>query len=74
MAYSDDSLQFDKDLLDALKDAQLEMAKSGGVKTIKKGDYMATYRSPAELEAAISKLELSLHIRENGCLDRRLCQ
>jgi len=74
MAYSDDTLQFDKDLLDALKDAQLAMAQSGGVKRVKKGDFDATYRSPEELEVRIKKLETSIYIRENGCPERKLCQ
>lgn len=74
MAYSDDTLQFDKDLLDALKAAQLEMASSGGVKKVKKGDFQAEYRSPEELDNAIKRLQRSISIREDGCPERKLCQ
>ena len=74
MAYSDDTLQFDKDLLDALKQAQLDMAQSGAVKRVKKGDFSAEYRSPEELDTAIKRLEIKISIREDGCPERKLCQ
>ena len=73
MAYSDDTLTFDKSLLDALKQAQLEMIQSGGVKRVRKGDFQAEYRSPQELEAQIKTLERSIYVRENGCFERKLC-
>ena len=72
--YSEDTLAFDKLLLDALKQAQLDMAQSGGIKRVRKGDFQAEYRSPSELENAIKKLENSIYIRENGCIERKLCQ
>lgn len=74
MVYLDDTIQFDKELLNALKQAQVDMAASGGVKKVKKGDFQAEYRSPAELDAAIKRLETSINIRENGCMERKLCQ
>lgn len=74
MAYSDDTLAFNKSLLDALKSAQLEMTQGGGVKKVRKGDFQAEYRSLAELEQQIKKLEMEIFIEENGCVERKICQ
>lgn len=72
--YTEDTLEFDKVLLNALKQAQLEMAQSGGVKRVKKGDFQAEYRSMQEIEAQIKSLARSIYIRESGCVERKLCQ
>jgi len=66
--YSDNPKQFNIELIDVLNEALLDIAKSGGVKKIRKGDFNAEYRSPAEIEAEIDKRK-----QENMILDGALC-
>lgn len=66
--YSDDPKQFNIELIDALNQALIDIALSGGVKKVRKGDFSAEYRSPAEIEAEIEKRKL-----ENTIMDGGLC-
>ena len=63
--YSTDPTLFNVELLDALKQALLDIALGGGVKRVKKGDFDATYRSPAEIEKAIAKVEREILIQKH---------
>jgi len=66
--YSDNPKQFNNELIDELNNALMDIAKSGGVKRVKKGDFDATYRSTSEIEAEIEKRK-----RENFGLDDGFC-
>ncbi len=66
--YSENPYEFNIELIDALNQALLDIAKSGGVKIVKKGDFMATYRSPNEI-----RKEIELRKLENLSLKGQLC-
>ncbi len=66
--YSENPKQFNVELINELNNALLEIAKSGMAKHVKKGDFDATYRNPAEIEAEIDKRKM-----ENVALDGGLC-
>jgi len=66
--YSENPKQFNVELIDELNNALMELSKSGMAKRVKKGDFDATYRSPAEIEAEIEKRKM-----ENIALDGGLC-
>ena len=63
--YSENPKQFNIELIDALSQALLDIALSGGTKKIRKGDFYAEYRSHAEIEAEIKKRELE-NLRIDG--------
>ena len=65
--FSDNELQFNVELLDALKTAQLDIAKSGAVKHFQKGNFKAEYRSPDEIQKTINQLSTTISIQKNGC-------
>lgn len=69
--FSDNPLQFNKDLIDDYYQALKDIAQSGGVKSIKKGDFTASYRSMNEINSAIRELKNTIYFQENGC--RRKC-
>ena len=66
--YSDNQKQFNIELIDVLNEALWDIAKSGGVKKIRKGDFTAEYRSPNEIEEEIAKRK-----EENMILDGAFC-
>jgi len=67
-SYSDNPKQFNIELIDALSQALLDIALSGGVKKVRKGDFYAEYRSPDEIEKEIAKRK-----EENIIIDGGLC-
>ena len=69
--FSDNPSQFNKELLDDYYQALKDIAQSGGVKLIKKGDFSASYRSPNEINQAIKELENTIYFQEFGC--KRKC-
>jgi hypothetical protein len=66
--YSDNPKQFNIELIDVLNQALLDIALSGGVKKIKKGDFYAEYRSLEEIEQEIDRRK-----QENMILDGAFC-
>ena len=70
-SFSDNPAQFNIELLDEFYQALKDIAASGGVKSIKKGDFSASYRSPNEINNAIKDLKNTIYFQENGC--RRKC-
>lgn len=66
--YSENPKQFNIELIDALNQALLDIALSGGVAKVRKGDFNVEYRSPDEIEKEIAKRK-----KENLIIDGALC-
>jgi len=74
MLFSDYPLGFKKELIDDLYQALKDIALSGAVVKVSKGDFSSSYRSMEEIQDAIRRLENEIEIDESDFMcDRRIC-
>lgn len=68
--FSDNEEEFNIALLDIMASALTDIYASGGVTSIRKGDFSATYRQPSDIIADMKQLKNTIYFQKNGCVRR----